>query len=94
MSRKLTAAALLPHHRRVLVELDHLTQPNGELCAYFRTIARGLEMDVREVRRIVRCLARKGLAEYWRGLWSDDGPAGGGYCITPAGRAKLKQEGR
>lgn len=51
-------------------------------------------MDVREVRRIVRCLARKGLAEYWRGLWSDDGPAGGGYCITPAGRAKLKQEGR
>lgn len=43
------------------------------------------------VRRICRHLARIGLAEYSRGLWSEDGtPAGAGYGITKAGRAALE----
>ncbi len=38
------------------------------------------------VRRTVRALARKGLAEYGKGLWNDSGEvAGAGYCATPAG---------
>ena len=45
-----------------------------------------------DVRRTTRHLWRKGLVEFGRGLWSDDGmPKGSGYCITPAGRAALSK---
>jgi hypothetical protein len=48
----------------------------------------GLERKV--VRRACRSLARKGLAEYGKGLWNDDGePAGAGYAATRAGRDYL-----
>ena len=84
---------LMDHHRRVLVELDEHTQPDGELCCHFKPLARWCEMEIREVRRITRHLARKGLAEYHRALFTEDGYlAGAGYCITPAGRAKLAEE--
>lgn len=37
-----------------------------------------------------RSLARKGFAEYARGLWTDDGtPAGSGYACTQSGRNAL-----
>lgn len=87
---------LLSHHQRVLAELDHLTLPHGEMCTYFRTIARNLKMDVKEVRRITRSLARKGFAEYVRCLIDEyDGTlAGSGYCITPAGRRAIEEAGR
>lgn len=75
------------HHIRVLNELDENTQPNGEWCIGFDALALHCGMDRQAVRRITRHLARKGYAEYWRGLWSDDGePAGAGYCITRQGR--------
>ncbi|MBM7328756.1 hypothetical protein ACNT8L_05800 [Brucella intermedia] len=79
---------LLPHHERVLVALNECSEPYGEYCAHFKRIASYANMeDISEVRRIVRALARKGLAEFWRGLITDDGDfAGAGYCITPAGR--------
>lgn len=84
-----------PHHKKVLQELDDWTTPHGEMCMHFKPIAIALGIEKTEVRRIVRCLARKGYAEYWRGLWNDEGmPAGAGYCITPEGRAALRaQEG-
>lgn len=80
---------MLPHHRTVLVALNECSSPFGEYCAHFKTIARTANMeDLREVRRITRHLARKGLAEYWRGLSTDEGEfAGAGYCVTPEGRA-------
>ncbi|WGG61901.1 hypothetical protein [Brucella intermedia] len=80
---------LLPHHERVLIALDGCTEPYGEFCANFKRIAQVANLeDIPEVRRIVRALARKGFAEFWRGLVTDDGDfAGAGYCITPAGRA-------
>jgi len=41
------------------------------------------------VRRIVRHLARKGLAEFHRALQDDAGAvAGAGYCVTATGRAE------
>ena len=47
-------------------------------------------MDRREVRRIVRHLARRGLTEYAKGLWNEDGePCGAGYRITNAGMDAL-----
>ncbi len=47
---------------------------------------KGLELDRKQIRRACRSLARKGLAEYGRGLWNDAGEvAGSGYCATKAG---------
>lgn len=64
-----------------------LTYPNGEMCIPFQPIERATGLDRRTVRRNVRALARKGLAEFHKGLWNDDGePRGAGYCITPEGQ--------
>ena len=61
-------------------------------CTYFRWIAKSTKLKIREVRRTCRSLARKGLAEYTRGLFDEDGlVAGSGYCATEAGR-KLGDE--
>lgn len=39
------------------------------------------------IRILTRLLARKGLAEYGKGLWTEDGePAGAGYCCTTLGK--------
>jgi hypothetical protein len=55
-------------------------------CLYFRTIAEIGGIDPKKVRRAVRSLARKGYAEYVRGLFDDEGKtAGSGYCCTRAG---------
>lgn len=52
----------------------------------FAGVADRSGLDPKHVRRSVRALARKGLAEYGRGLWSEDGEvAGAGYRCTDAG---------
>lgn len=84
---------LTKRERPVLLALEEHTRPHGEMCTYFHVLAgtpKG-SAEAGEVRRVVRQLARKGYAEYVRGLFSeDDGMiAGSGYCITPAGRAAL-----
>jgi DNA-binding MurR/RpiR family transcriptional regulator len=49
----------------------------------FRGIAARGNIDLSTVRRSVRALARKGFAQFEKGLWSDDGtPRGSGYCAT------------
>jgi hypothetical protein len=54
--------------------------------ASFKMIAAESGLDPKCVRRTVRSLARKGFAEYGRGLWTEDGtPAGSGYRCTDAG---------
>lgn len=85
---------LLPHHARILIALNDCSAPYGEFCANFKHIAKAANMDdIPEVRRIVRVLARKGLAEFWRGLITDDGSfAGAGYCITHAGRQLVAEK--
>lgn len=65
-------------------------------CLRFSTIAKRSGLDPKHVRRSVRALARKGLAEYVKGLWTEDGePAGSGYRCTAAGvsRAANPYEG-
>jgi len=73
----------------VLVILGDLT--DEDFCTYFRVLvsfSNGL--DKTQVKRSVRSLTRKGLAEYQRGLMDDDGTvAGSGYRISRAGRALL-----
>jgi hypothetical protein len=45
------------------------------------------------VRRFVRALARKGLVEFCRMSWSDDGPCGAGYMATMAGYEAIERIG-
>lgn len=52
-------------------------------CLYMKQIAADAEIDIKQVRRPVRSLARKGLTKYVRGLMTEDGEvAGSGYCAT------------
>ena len=61
-------------------------------CTYFRYIAKNTGLEERQVKCSVRSLARKGLAEYLRGLFDEDGfVAGSGYRATELGR-KLGDE--
>ena len=55
-------------------------------CYRFKYIAKETKLTIQQVRRSVRALARKGLAEYLRGLFDEDGMvAGSGYCATKEG---------
>lgn len=72
--------------RKVLAALADCGEDFGYLS--FATIARRSGIEPGNARRVTRSLARKGLAEFGKGLWTDDGrPAGSGYCATEAGRA-------
>ena len=55
-------------------------------CFYMQYIATETKLTIPQVRRSVRSLARKGLAEYTRGLFNENGEvAGSGYCATREG---------
>ena len=78
----------------VLHLLREHSRPDGEWCVSFSTLSGEPRNSERtcEVRRIVRQLARKGLAEYHRGLFTDDGMiCGSGYCVTRAGLTALAE---
>jgi hypothetical protein len=79
-------------HRAVLAALHSLYDSyDGGGYAHFAYVIKETGFSRQVVRRICRHLARQGLAEYCRGLWSEDGrPAGAGYGITRAGIAALE----
>jgi predicted transcriptional regulator len=67
--------------------LSALVDQYEDHYACFATIASDANIELSCVRRTVRSLARKGLAEYAKGLWTEDGaPAGSGYRATRLGR--------
>ncbi len=71
-----------------IYELGHGDMGYG---IFFRSIVAETGLTLREVRRSVRACARKGVAEYIRGLFTDDGMvAGSGNGITPAGRQGVR----
>lgn len=73
---------------RCLAEAYHPDE--DEWGAYgFKALSSITGLDAKNVRRACRSLARKGLAAYERGLWSDDGPAGAGYRATEEGAAYI-----
>lgn len=52
----------------------------------FAGVSRRTRLSRREVRRACRSLTRKGLAQFARGLWTENGrTAGSGYAATKAG---------
>jgi transcription initiation factor IIE alpha subunit len=87
------ARRMLISHLKVLMALDEKSAPFGEYCVNFKTLTNATGMSRQEVRRIVRHLARKGMAEFHKGLWSEAGEvAGAGYCITKPGQAIVRLE--
>lgn len=77
--------------RSVLAVLKNDFDDYSDFCyANFASLVKRTKLDRSQVRRAARSLARKGLAEYGRGLWTDEGEmAGSGYCCTKAGAAFL-----
>lgn len=74
--------------RKVLAALAEAYSDYEDFCylAFAGISRRSAIEDRKAVRRACRSLARKGLALYGRGLWSDDGePAGSGYRCTKEG---------
>jgi hypothetical protein len=58
----------------------------GLFYSHFDGLTERTGIDRKAVRLACRSLARKGLAEYGKGLWTPDGePAGAGYRATQAG---------
>jgi cation transport regulator ChaC len=77
---------MLDSHRKVLAALAE----NEGYFFGFASLMYETKMERREVRRIVRHLARRGLTEYAKGLWNEDGePCGSGYRITDQGMSAL-----
>lgn len=76
--------------RKVLNELaEHYSSDAN--CMYIKFIASECGVDYRQARLAVRALARKGLAQYVRGLFDEDGMvAGSGYCCTFEGALLVK----
>jgi hypothetical protein len=74
-----------PNEIKVLALLASGSEDFGVMN--FAVIAEFVRLNRKEIRRACRSLKRKGLAEFYRGCWAEDGvPAGSGYGATPAGR--------
>lgn len=71
---------LSKEHLDVLNQLYWLTDTFGERCVYFRTIASRANMPEATVAKSARELRSMGLAQFMRGLMTEDGMcAGAGY---------------
>lgn len=90
------ANVTMPVSERELKALRALGQVYADDGNYlsFRAVAQRSGLDLQHVRRSVRALARKGFAQYGKGLWSEDGEMrGAGYCCTHDGMALLQYVG-
>lgn len=58
----------------------------------FRSAAERSGVEHCKIRRAVRAISRKGLLQFEKGLWNDDGSLyGAGYGLTDAGREYLEK---
>lgn len=81
-----TKIKISERERKCLEYLAKIYPHDEANVAYFRDIAKKTGLEERKVRCAVRSLARKGLTEYVRGLFDDDGMvAGSGYAATYEG---------
>lgn len=67
--------------------LEYLADESGDYgYCNFGAIHAETRIDRKAIRRACRSLTRKGLAQFGKGLWTEDGePAGSGYAATEAG---------
>jgi DNA-binding MarR family transcriptional regulator len=82
--RTTTEIKLNPHERKVLSALADYYGDFGFFS--FSQLSRKTRLNRQQVRRAARSLARKGLAEFCRGLFTQDGEvAGSGYGCSREG---------
>lgn len=88
-------ANLNENERKVLKVLAEAYSDYEDFCYRgFAGIMSDTGLERKVVRRAARSLARKGFAQYGRGLWTDDGEmAGSGYCCTKAGVNQIEAQG-
>lgn len=84
-----------PTETKVLQALVDADDYSGFCYLNFASICADTRLERKQVRRACRSLARKGLAEFGKGLWTDEGePAGSGYCATRKAAAALASADR
>lgn len=79
------------NERKVLEVLEANTRRDGEMCISFSYIEGETKLGLKTIRKACRSLARRGLAQFFRGLMTEDSEvAGSGYCISYDGELFLK----
>lgn len=79
-----------PTETKVLEALVEADDYSGYCYLAFDALCANTGLERKVVRRACRSLARKGLAQFGKGLWTEDGEmAGSGYCATKAAPAAL-----
>lgn len=79
---------LSDNERKVLKALMRADDYCGFCYLNFWAISTKTKLNRKDVRRACRSLTRKGLAEFGKGLFTEDGAlAGSGYAATPQARA-------
>jgi hypothetical protein len=89
LAKKFSRASYQQHHKVLATLLECKDERTTEYFTFlnFDQIAERSGVARCFIRRITRYLARKGLAEYGRGLFDCEGcPAGAGYAATKLGR--------
>jgi hypothetical protein len=90
----MSEARLNELERKVLRALVSADDYCGFCYLSFKGIRAKTRLGIKEIRRACRSLTRKGLAEYGRGLWTEDGePAGSGYAASRAARSYASHKG-
>ena len=84
-----TKPTINENERKVLEILAEAYSPDEWGAYAFASLSRQTKLEVKQVRRACRSLAKKGLAVYERTLWNDDGPAGAGYRASEEGAALI-----
>lgn len=77
------------NEKKVLKVLAEAYHPDEWGAYSFAPLSRLTKLEIKDVRRACRSLAKKGLAVFERTLWNDDGPAGAGYRASEAGAAHI-----
>jgi len=87
MADTILAAPLTDHEAAVLEALAARHNISADTSyLHFGMIEERTGLDRGQVRDASRALAARGLAQFSRGLWTDDGtPGGSGYAITEVG---------
>lgn len=58
----------------------------------FKAVSEDSGVELHRIRRAVRSIARKGLLQFSKGLWTDEGQlCGAGYGLTEAGKKYLNR---
>jgi hypothetical protein len=84
MSETPSAVTLTALERQALVGMN---APEDCSSFTFAQIAERSGLERCRVRRVVRSLARKGMAQYWRtAFYEDENKLAAGYALTDAGR--------